>query len=349
MNTVYLIATHMNSEQVARLVKTINHGSPDSIIVIHHDYSASFLDANLFSGLEKIYVLKNRAQIGWGEFSLVEMTLRAMRWIIQNIEFDWLVFISGQDFPIKPIKEIEYSLKKTHYDGFISGVPITTGIPCGINECKIHDSNEKVCNCCIDRYCYNYYSLPEMCYSHQLTARILRRFLYSNEKKINKLQPLIRLKQVPYNRSIRYKIGIVKSLDTTPKTTIHKGSQWFSINYKCVEYILAFLRNNPNFISYYARTIIPDESFFHTILLNCQKLKLHLDNKRYIVWKNPDVKSPNILKMSDLKDIISSNKHFARKFDITIDATILDMIQEHIKEREMLIVNSCVRGNDVNT
>jgi hypothetical protein len=59
-------------------------------------------------------------------------------------------------------------------------------------------------------------------------------------------------------------------------------------------------------------------------------LKLFNDDKHFIVWGNPASVSPNILRAQDFSRIVASNQHFARKFDISVDAEVLDELDRHI-------------------
>ena len=110
----------------------------------------------------------------------------------------------------------------------------------------------------------------------------------------------------------------------------YKGSDWFTLSYKCLEYIQQFIEDNPKFLKYYQKTIHASESFVHTILMNNHSLKICNDNIRYIQWHSPDSKSPITLRTHDFDRIVSSNKLFARKFDINVDTQILDMLDQHI-------------------
>jgi len=78
IKTVYLIASHKNPEQVYQLVKTIKNGSPNSTVVLHHDYHSSSLDVNLFSEFEFVHIIKIHGQMMWADFSLVQMTLNSI-------------------------------------------------------------------------------------------------------------------------------------------------------------------------------------------------------------------------------------------------------------------------------
>ena len=46
------------------------------------------------------------------------------------------------------------------------------------------------------------------------------------------------------------------------------GSQWFCLPKQLVTYILQFVNQNKSIKKFYERTLIPDEMFFQTILIN---------------------------------------------------------------------------------
>lgn len=54
------------------------------------------------------------------------------------------------------------------------------------------------------------------------------------------------------------------------------------------------------------------------------------DDLKYIDWENPNPTPPAILGKSDFHRLVNSPKLFARKFDITRDAEILDLIDQQI-------------------
>lgn len=159
MRVVYFIASHKNPDQVIRLIKILKTGKNNSAIVINHDYSKSYLSASYFEKMNSVYILNNIEPAEWGEYSLVAMTLRALDWIVHHLKFDWVVFISGQDYPIKAIDSIENFLANTQRDGFINGVPIEKGVPCGQYECLINGNEGTPCSNCINRYNYQYYQI----------------------------------------------------------------------------------------------------------------------------------------------------------------------------------------------
>ncbi len=83
-------------------------------------------------------------------------------------------------------------------------------------------------------------------------------------------------------------------------------------------------------MEYYQKTVVPEESFVQTILVNNKKLNLVNDDKRYIDYTNAIAGSPRTLTVQDYATITKGNFHFARKFDLKQDAEILDKLDSLI-------------------
>lgn len=118
-------------------------------------------------------------------------------------------------------------------------------------------------------------------------------------------------------------------------TNYQRGSQWFSITNDFAKYVI----DNYNLIvSDFSGTLIPDEMFIQTILINSKwtnnlyKKDLYNNveqNMRYIDWNRGN---PYVFTDEDFEYLKSSNCLFARKFDIKKDPKIIDHICEYIKE-----------------
>jgi hypothetical protein len=310
---LYLIASHTNPDQVARLVKTINTGSPESQVLIHHDYSSSNLSSAAFEQISNVHILEDYIPVVWGDFSMVRMELHCINWLMSHsVEFDWLIILSGQDYPIQPISQIEQFLEETEYDGFMeyffAKEPPEKPTEFGLRWLR---------NTGIDRFFSRYYKLP--------SPSIVKSVVFRLSRLINGRQPLICLVT---DRNGAH-IGIRRfSTPFTSEFQCYAGSQWYTLSYRCIQYIHDFVQRNPAFVEYYQNTIIPDESFFQTILLNEPKLKIFNDNKRYVSWTPQS--TPAILGVQDFDRLIGSNKHFARKFDAKVDAQVLARLDRHL-------------------
>jgi hypothetical protein len=323
---VFLILSHINPDQVIRLVKTLSAGSPHSKIIIHHDFSKTVFPAATVQTIENAHVIPDYIPVRWSDFSLVNATCHAIERITETMAFDWLVLISGQDYPIQPIKDIEKFLENSQYDGYINGVALEDGIPCGPVECSIVGGNRKKCIDCMSRYYYQYYDT----FSNHWPA-ILRKNLQKIAKHINRPDSFIQIRTIPRQPEVRTVFGI-KAFSPlfNENFKCYKGSTWFALNYRCIEYMRKFMQENERVIKYYRRTIFADESIFQTILLNNPNLKIANDNKRFISWKDYNAPSPEVLRVNDFHRIIKSGQHFARKFDSNVDSEILDLIDQHI-------------------
>jgi len=116
-----------------------------------------------------------------------------------------------------------------------------------------------------------------------------------------------------------------------PKELIYVGrSSWFTLTVEHLKYVLNFLSTHKRINNFFKLTWGCDEFVFQSILYNSHfQSQMVNDNLRYIDWSQGGAR-PKILTINDAKQLQESNKFFARKFDETIDADILDWIDEHL-------------------
>ncbi len=111
------------------------------------------------------------------------------------------------------------------------------------------------------------------------------------------------------------------------------GSAYWCLSRQCTQYVHDFIARSPSYVRFFKHVDVPDEMFFQTIVLN-SPFKDHVvnDDLRYLEWRNPAMAGgPAVLGREDFDKIATSPKLFARKFDITQDATILDMIDTNLR------------------
>lgn len=328
----YLIASHTNPAQIQRLVQVLHGGRIDCEIVIHHDYDHSFLDPAAFADWPNIHILQAQSLMKWGGFSMIEMTIRSIEWICEHLQFDWLVFLSGQDYPLQPVADIERALAESTYDGFVDGVRLDDAIPCGPAECFIANTPGVRCIACLERYQYHYYRMI----STQHGSRAWRRLRTAWPAAIgpaNPLRALVCLKKVHSANSVDFFLGLhARQKPIEPFHGFYKGSQWFTINRVVAEYIRDFIAQHPQYVEYYRRTLVPDESFFQTIIFGAQRFRIMNDSQRFVAWHDTHQDSPGVLHMADFATLVASGKQFARKFDITRDSAILDLLDQQLEK-----------------
>lgn len=126
--------------------------------------------------------------------------------------------------------------------------------------------------------------------------------------------------------------------DFLEKVTPYIGGQWMILTKTCCD----FLCNNKEvqkFIDYYKNTLIADESFFQTVLMNSSFNGVIVDNdKRAIIWiPDGDIKlRPKTFTKDDFYFLYSEDYLFARKFDDNLDCEILDLISIKINHNHLI-------------
>ncbi|WP_379963311.1 beta-1,6-N-acetylglucosaminyltransferase [Epilithonimonas sp. UC225_85] len=121
---------------------------------------------------------------------------------------------------------------------------------------------------------------------------------------------------------LTYKREFMK--DITP----YIGGQWMILTRDCC----TFLCNSTEvkkFEDYYKNTLIAEESFFQTVLMNTKfDGQLVNDDKRAIIWiPDGDIKlRPKTFTTDDLDFLNSGSNLFARKFDDNVDNKIINHI-----------------------
>jgi hypothetical protein len=245
--------------------------------------------------------------------SLTYAYLDALEWIYtQNIEFDWLVNLTGQCYPTQPLKNLERYLENTKYDGFLENFELFSGVaPWPIEQCQ-------------DRYLYHYWNTKILFSPWQLAmAKPLA-------VTINKIQNMIRLHWIDNKEFI---IGKRVSTPFNQNFIGYGGSYFHVLSAKCVGTLLSYLKSSTGrkLVKFYERTLIPDESIFQTVLVNDRTFEFCARNMHYISWSSSNGGRPNIILPDHIKQIIESDDvFFARKFDAEINDEVLSMLDERI-------------------
>jgi hypothetical protein len=130
------------------------------------------------------------------------------------------------------------------------------------------------------------------------------------------------------------------------------GSQWWALSHECISYIVSFIDNNPRYVRFYRFAGIPDEMFFHTIILNSVFLQ-HTDTRvsptkwdayetpvpeagehiKYMDW-NLSREQPAILDDRDFERLQSSAMLFARKFTTEKSSGLIERLNRELLHYE---------------
>lgn len=303
MKICYLLQTYKNPEQIYRLVNTIKTSNPNSIIILSHNYTYSQLDESKLEKHSDVYLLP--VKTGRGDFSILREYLSAISWANKNnIDFDWFINLTGQDYPTQPLSSLESLLFQTHYDGFIEYFQVF--------------SNNKSWSVRqgMSRYLYRYRKIL-------LNQPNWFKQLFKTMKLINYLQHFVRI-----DSSYDLMLGVKVKSPFNDKFICYGGSYFSILSKKCIQYLQKFSECNPHVIEHYQHTINPEESYIQTVLVNSQLFNFYNECKHHYDFYQSRHGAPAILTSKNSSVIKQKNYYFARKFDMNIDNKVLDILDE---------------------
>ncbi len=302
MELAYIILTHKNHEQIIRLIQRLNTTHVKFFINVDKKATDEIYHhiTKKFSNYPNVFFIK-RCRVYWGDFGMVEATLEGIKEIYRrHITFDYVVLLTGQDYPIKTNDQIINVLQEAGDKSCISfnTLPMIGWPNGGLNRFEhwhFHVGDRS-------------FHFPE---KYQFEHLILKYLLNPTWSLIIRLFPL---KRRFLNNFIPY-----------------GGSAYWCLSKDCIDYIYHFINHNRNYVNFFKTVLLPEEMFFQTIILNSPfKEKIIKDDQKYIDWTKPNSPHPAILGVEDFESLAKSSKLFARKFDMMVDLEVLDMIDQQI-------------------
>jgi hypothetical protein len=307
VNICYLIQSHRNPEQLERLVRCIKQQAKNAIVLISHDFSSCILDIQRLEKIPGVYLFAMQGKRG--DFSIVQGYLDAVRWLVRSgLAFDWVVNLSGQDYPTQALSKLEAFLTETEYDGFMESFQAFSEE----SHWKFEES--------YSRYFFHYVSLLK-------TMPDWAQDLLHCLKLVNYIQPFFRI-NFCYGLTVGYRIATPFSI----KFKCFGGSYLCMLSRRCIIHMLEFVENSSHVVDYYRQVQNADESFFHTLLLNSRKFKISKECKRFFDFPKLGHGHPRVLTTGDYDLLTNQDVFFARKFDSDQDSQILDLLDRAITQ-----------------
>jgi hypothetical protein len=299
---LFLIQSHKDPEQLARLVRTLRAGCPDCAVLISHDFRAAPLPRGTFGHDSNVHVIQGKG--GRGDFTIVDGYLAALRWLRDtNVDYGWITNLSGQDYPVASLADFAAELAAAPHDGFLhhSAELARTG-PDGY-----------------DRYYFQYRKLKE---NLGVTERALLRV------------PRVALERLsaPYRINTSYGLMVGRRAKPAPFDAdfrCYAGSYWHTIRRRCADYLLDFVEAEPARLDYLKRVLVPDECFFQTVLVNRPGFRFVNDNRRYFDMRGARHGHPKVMTEADLPNFIGGRYFFARKFEWANGTALLDRLDRY--------------------
>jgi hypothetical protein len=322
VQVAYFITSYRPPPQLLRLLGTLRRAQPESPVVVHHDHFRSAWSQDLVTPIGGVDVLTSAAPVSWGDFSIVDVTWKGLSWMVEHRDFDWVVFLSEQDYPIAPLDQLETRLRESDVDAFVEASPIHL----------LEDADLRME--CDRRYNYRYVKLPRLGLMARLAPRA-RRLLADKANYANfvlyKMQRKITVYRYPDPLPMRLGARPARSV-FSPAFPCWYGSQWMALSRRAAERVVDFVGARQDYVRHYSRTVIPDESATATIVCNDPELKVVNESLHHVRFSSR-AGHPDAFGLGDLGELVGSGRYFARKFDVDVDTAVLSALDDRVFDR----------------
>lgn len=299
MSIAYLIQSHKNVDQVSRLVWALSQLDPGCRIYISHDHRDGYGVEDLVS--DRVQVTRDDG--GRGGFHPITRWLKQVDAVREDGGAEYVVLISGQDYPVRPMSNMLADLRQAG-DGFIEAFPALTREG---NHWPVREGRS--------RYLYRWRELVSI---NDRTRDALAALHI-----VNFLQPWLRV-NVAYGG---LQLGVRRG--TLPRgLQCFGGSMFPSLSWAAVEHVVDTSRTRPDIMRWAHESLVIDEAFFQSVLMSAPGFKFALSAYRYFKFDRSKFGHPAVLTAQDFPDLTASEAYFARKFDVTVDDRVLDMVDE---------------------
>jgi hypothetical protein len=296
VRVAYVVVSHRNPGQILRLVSALKEG-PGAEVVVRHDQRRNRIDPAALDELGA-HLLEDGIDVQWGEFSQFRMLVGALEYALGALDPDWILVISGQDYPLRPMAEIEASLAAAEPDAFLQDAwELDTGSLPGPPEDEF-----------FLRYAYRHYVVPRW------VPRPPRR-----------LRPVLYRRDMP--QGLPSRIGVRRTrLPFGERFRCFVSADWLTLRRHAARLVVETARTDRRLERYYRRTVIASESFFASVLMNAPGIDVARESRRFVAFARPGTPHPDVLTTKDLDRLLASGMQFGRKFDVETDAEVLDRL-----------------------
>ena len=305
MQKNYLILAHKNPQQLARMIKTLDDGN--SKFFIHLDAKTPIEPFTVQLEDEHIVFIPERERCVWGDFSIVLATIHLMEAAAKVQNKGFFILMSGQDYPIKPMGELDAFLEENAQCDFIDYLPLEQKWKPKMVKDKLAHYHILHSETRGDSNCYAPFSRSSLFQKGRTLWHLLKgRLSLENFKK---------LRQLPRREA--------------PFAQQYAGSQFWAFSENTFYDVLTYIQKHREELElYYQYTSSPDEVYFHSILLNLKEEGRKIILKNQLTYVNYFRKN-NVFLTEDFEKLTSAEEQFfARKFDMEIDAIILDRLDK---------------------
>ena len=290
----YLITAHSKKAQLINLLHLLD--DPENDLYLHIDKKAQgFSEEELRSAAPHSRVsFVPRLDARWGSEVFIDAIL-SLVCLASEEEHAFYHLLSGVDLPLRPQDEI-----RAYFDA--------------------HAGEEFVS---FER---------ETAKPYIIEGRIGR---WHWQQPVNPLLKKFNRRLAPLSVTLQRIVG-VNRIKNAP-VVFQKGGVWFSITHALARYVVEQM---PRYRAYYRHSSCADEIWLQTLVANSpfmeRRAYMGWDDElaatmRYVDWSGGGA-SPRTLTSADYEMLLESGMLFARKFDDSVDADVIERISKHVKQ-----------------
>jgi hypothetical protein len=269
-----VLYTYRDPPQIQALARHLLSHRSTAAVAIHHDAKSSPLEP--FEEDRRLLIVPDPAVVEWGRWSQVQAIVKATRLMIaQAPEVQWIVLLTGQDWPAVPLGAVEAALGELSVDACIEAVP----------------STERWGWDAYQRYCYRWFSFPTWAAA---AARLIGR--------------MPRLAYLGSYGALELNMIGVASRSLRPEGLVG-GIEYFALSRRAWEAVQSGY-DSPRVRRRFARCLIPTEVFFATMIA---RAGLRIGPPVHYCRFAPGSANPEILTPAELPLARASGALFARK------------------------------------
>lgn len=291
---------HKNPRQLHRLVSRLNDGNSE--FFIHIDKKVDFSPFECLADFADVVHFLERFDSKWGSYGTIKPFLEGLRVVKKSpVNFERILLLSGQDYPIKSNKEIDDFFKSSPYSVFLNYFPIP--------DYEKWPGRDRGGWYRVDKYYFGTKWYELVC---SKSLNLLSTYLpFLRRKTPNGMKPYTG--QTWWNLD-RYALDYILEFDEKHPEYMHFHRHTFVADELYVQMIIGNSK---------------DEGLLKSI---------ENSEKRFTIWEKATSAHPKILDENDFEAIMSSNDLFARKFEE--DTPILDLIDQKILFRDINVVDN---------
>ncbi len=294
-----LIVAHRDFSQLKEL---LSYFDEDFEIYLHLDKKSGFSDGQVkeLSNTRNVRLVTSAYSVNWGGHNLLKAILLLASEAVKNKNLRYIHLLSGQDFPIKALREFKRYFEDNNGKEFIEHFQIPS-------ERWSEGGFERM-----------WYFAPYDFINARGRYRPVLMLMLAVQKALRLKRPIAKKMPVPYGGSAWW--------------SLTRECLEYVVKYTAVNPIFyQRLKNSFSPDEMYFQTIVMNSRFAN---------KAVDDNLRYIDWiRNSSTgENPTILELQDLESIIASDHLIARKFVIPESFELLKALKVYLSKADAAVI-----------